>query len=270
MITVLSFTLVGFFLGMRHATDPDHVIAVSTIVTRQPTIRAALLIGGLWGVGHTLTIVAVGGAIVLFTVEIPPRLGLSMEMAVSLMLIVLGMWNLTGFFEQIRGLRMSVAGDPGQLRAPLHSHGDFVHSHISEFASERHEHGREETPMVAWLDWRLRGLSVYQILRPLLIGLVHGLAGSAAVALLVLALIKNPWWAMAYLVLFGIGTIAGMMLITAAMGAVFAYASTRSWRVDRLRVASGLLSIGFGLFLAYQIAIVDGLLTGNPGTSLLQ
>jgi high-affinity nickel-transport protein len=120
------------------------------------------------------------------------------------------------------------------------------------------------------LDWRLRGLSVYQILRPLLIGLVHGLAGSAAVALLVLALIKNPWWAMAYLVLFGIGTIAGMMLITAAMGAVFAYASTRSWRVDRLRVASGLLSIGFGLFLAYQIAIVDGLLTGNPGTSLLQ
>ena len=76
---------------MRHATDPDHVIAVSTIVTRQPTIRAALLIGSLWGVGHTLTIVAVGGVIVLFTIVIPPRLGLTMEMAVALMLIVLGM-----------------------------------------------------------------------------------------------------------------------------------------------------------------------------------
>ena len=76
MIAVLSLTLLGFFLGMRHATDPDHVIAVSTIVTRQPTIRAALLIGSLWGVGHTLTIVAVGGAIVLFTIVIPPRLGL--------------------------------------------------------------------------------------------------------------------------------------------------------------------------------------------------
>src|SRR5947209_6096268 len=105
MIAVLSLTLLGFFLGMRHATDADHVIAVSTIVTRQPTIRAALLIGSLWGVGHTLTIVAVGGAIVLFTIVIPPRLGLTMEMAVALMLIVLGMWNLTGFLEQIGGLR---------------------------------------------------------------------------------------------------------------------------------------------------------------------
>jgi high-affinity nickel permease len=102
MIAVLSLTLLGFFLGMRHATDPDHVIAVSTIVTRQPTVRGALLIGSLWGVGHTVTIVAVGGAIVLFTIVIPPRLGLSMEMAVALMLIVLGMWNLTGFLEQIR------------------------------------------------------------------------------------------------------------------------------------------------------------------------
>src|SRR5215467_840630 len=105
MIAVLSLTMLGFFLGMRHATDPDHVIAVSTIVTRQPTMRAALLIGSLWGVGHTLTIVAVGGAIILFTIVIPPRLGLTMEMAVALMLIVLGMWNLTGILEQIRGLR---------------------------------------------------------------------------------------------------------------------------------------------------------------------
>jgi high-affinity nickel-transport protein len=116
-----------------------------------------------------------------------------------------------------------------------------------------------------WLDRRFGGLGVYQILRPLLVGLVHGLAGSAAVALLVLALIKNPWWAIAYLLLFGIGTIAGMMLITAAIGAVVAYASSRSTRVERyLRLASGLLSLGFGLFLAYQIAVVDGLITGYP------
>src|SRR5215470_2598997 len=107
MVAVLSLTLLGFFLGMRHATDPDHVVAVSTIVTRQPTIRAALAIGSLWGIGHTLTIIAVGGAIVLFTIVIPRRLGLSMEMAVALMLIVLGMWNLTGFLEQIRGFQPS-------------------------------------------------------------------------------------------------------------------------------------------------------------------
>jgi len=270
MVAVLSLTMLGFFLGMRHATDPDHVIAVSTIVTRQPTIRASLLIGSLWGVGHTLTIVAVGGAIVVFTIVIPPRVGLSMEMAVALMLIVLGMWNLTGILEHIRGFPLSSGGGTGPLRAHWHDHGDYVHSHLMSRGSEPHVHHDDRTS-VAWLDRRLGGLGIYQILRPLIVGLVHGLAGSAAVALLVLALIKNPWWAMAYLVLFGIGTIAGMMLITTAIGAVVAYASSRSLRVQRwLRLASGLLSLGFGLFLAYQIAVVDGLITGDPSAAPLQ
>jgi hypothetical protein len=268
MITVLSLTLLGFFLGMRHATDPDHVIAVSTIVTRQPTIRAALVIGSLWGIGHTLTIVAVGGALVLFSVEIPPRLGLTMEMGVALMLIVLGMWNLTGIFEHIRGLR-PLAGAGLEYGHP-HSHGAIFHSHMSGSVSGQHDHGNDQTPVVAWLDRRLGGLNAYQILRPLIIGLVHGLAGSAAVALLVLALIKNPWWAIAYLVLFGIGTIAGMILITAAIGGLLVYASRRSYRVERLRVAAGLVSVGFGLFLAYQIAVVDGLFTGDPSASMLR
>lgn len=270
MIAILSLTLLGFFLGMRHATDPDHVIAVSTIVTRQPTIRAALLIGSLWGVGHTLTIVAVGGAIVLFTIVIPPRLGLSMEMAVALMLIILGMWNLTGFLEQIRGFRRSTGEVGGPLHGHLHNHGDYVHHHPPGARSEQHGHRDGGAPL-AWLDRQLGGLGIYQVLRPLAVGLVHGLAGSAAVALLVLALIKEPWWAMAYLVLFGIGTIAGMMLITAAIGAVLAYASRRSSRVERyLRFASGLLSLGFGLFLAYQIAVVDGLVTGHPAAFPIQ
>jgi len=270
MIAVLSLALLGFFLGMRHATDPDHVIAVSTIVTRQPTVRAALLIGSLWGVGHTLTIVAVGGAIVLFTIVIPPRLGLSMEMAVALMLIVLGMWNLTGILEHIRGIRPAGGGSADPIHAPFRSHGDYVHSHLSGAGSGQLGHHDNQTP-VAWLDRRFSGLGVYQILRPLVVGLVHGLAGSAAVALLVLALIKDPWWAIAYLVLFGIGTIAGMMLITAAIGAVLAYASRRFSQVERhLRVASGLLSLGFGLFLAYQIAVVDGLITGHSGATPLQ
>ena len=264
MIAVLSLTLLGFFLGMRHATDPDHVIAVSTIVTRQPTIRTALLIGSLWGVGHTLTIVAVGGAIVLFTIVIPPRLGLTMEMAVALMLIVLGMWNLTGILEQIRGIRPLGRGAEGRFDAQLHSHGDYVHSHPSGLGLGQHGHRDDQMP-VAWLDQRFSGLGLYQALRPLVVGLVHGLAGSAAVALLVLSLIKNPWWAMAYLVLFGLGTIAGMMLITAAIGAVLTYASRRFSQIERhLRVASGLLSLGFGLFLVYQIAVVDGLITGHP------
>jgi cytochrome c biogenesis protein CcdA len=233
VIEVLSLILLGLFLGMRHATDPDHVIAVSTIVSRQPTIRAALLIGSLWGVGHTLTIVAVGGGIVVFTIVIPPRLGLTMEMAVAIMLIVLGMWNLSEILDQIRRFGSSGTAGARQPEEQSHSHRD--------------------------------SLGGYQLLRPLVVGLVHGLSGSAAVALLVLALIRNPWWAIAYLMLFGIGTIAGMMLITAAIGATFACASQRSPRVERwVRFASGVLSLGFGLFLAYQIAVVDGLITGSP------
>ena len=264
MIEVLSLTLLGFFLGMRHATDADHVIAVSTIVTRQPTIRAALLIGTLWGMGHTLTIVAVGGAIVLFTIVIPPRIGLSMEMAVALMLIVLGMWNLTGILEHIRAYRPSSRDGASAFRVFLQNQDSYGHRHALGQGAEPLGHHDDQTS-VGRLDRRLRDLDVYQMLRPLIVGLVHGLAGSAAVALLVLALIKNPWWAMAYLVLFGVGTIAGMMLITAAIGAVVAYATRRSSQVERwLRLASGLLSLGFGLFLAYQIAVVDGLITGDP------
>jgi ABC-type nickel/cobalt efflux system permease component RcnA len=273
MVAVFSLILLGFVLGMRHATDPDHVIAVSTIVsrqsiTRQHTMRAALLIGSLWGLGHTVTIVVVGGAIVLFTVVIPPRLGLTMEMAVALMLIVLGMWNLTAVLEQVRA--SWPRGAAGPLHAHPHSHGDYIHSHEAGPGSAQHGHRDDQTP-VAWLDRRLSGLGLYQILRPLLVGLVHGLAGSAAVALLVLTLIKNPWWAMTYLLLFGIGTIAGMMLITAAMGAVLTYAAKQSSWVERyLRVTSGVLSLGFGLFLAYQIAVVDGLLIGNPAAAAPQ
>jgi ABC-type nickel/cobalt efflux system permease component RcnA len=255
MIEVLSLTLLGLFLGMRHATDPDHVIAVSTIVSRQPSIRCALVIGSLWGVGHTLTIVAVGGAIVLFTIVIPPRLGLTMEMAVALMLVVLGMWNLTGVVEQLRAVCLPLT-DGADGREPRRD-GVYGHRHAPGLVH------RHDAP-VPRLESKLDGLALAQFLRPLIVGLVHGLAGSAAVALLVLALIKNPWWAMAYLVLFGFGTIIGMMVITGAIGAVLTYASRRSPRIERhLRLASGLLSLCFGLFLAYQIGIVDGLIAGQ-------
>lgn len=249
MIEMLALTLLGLFLGMRHATDPDHVIAVGTIVARQPTIRSALLIGSLWGVGHSLTIVAVGGAMILFSVAIPPRLGLTMEMAVALMLILLGIWSLAGFAEQMRQFHLPQRNGVAGL------HLDF----------QRRPDTRAPT---GWLCRQITGLGACQVLRPLIVGLVHGLAGSAAVALLVLALIRSPWWCMAYLGLFGIGTIAGMILITAAMGAMFTYTSRRFSRLERhLRLASGLLSLGFGLFLVYQIGVVDGLLAGHPGVT---
>jgi ABC-type nickel/cobalt efflux system permease component RcnA len=259
MITVLSLVALGFFLGMRHATDPDHVIAVSTIVARQRSLRGGVLIGGLWGFGHTLTIVVVGGAIIAFNIVIPPALGLTMEMTVALMLVVLGLWNLTGILQQ---LRHQLGARPG-LHAHPHRHGDYVHSHPHGHGPDDHGHRDDQTPQ-AWLDRHLGGLGLYQLLRPLVVGLVHGLAGSAPVALLALTTIDTPRWAVAYLVLFGIGTIVGMLLITVMIAAPTAYASRRLTYAGRdLRVASGLLSLGFGLFLVYHIGFVSGLFTGG-------
>jgi high-affinity nickel-transport protein len=106
---------------------------------------------------------------------------------------------------------------------------------------------------------------VFHSLRPLLIGIVHGLAGSAAVALLVLSTIHDPRWAVFYLLIFGVGTIAGMMLITAAMSLPFSYAGTRfAWLNRGLVTGSGLLSLAFGFFVVYQIGFVDGLFTSHP------
>ena len=257
MTTVLSLIALGFFLGMRHATDPDHVIAVSTIVTRQQTLRGGIVIGVLWGVGHTLTIVLVGGAIILGSVVIPPALGLTMEMTVALMLILLGVANVTGI---MRWITATVT----PLHVHAHRHGDYAHSHAHGEMPAAHGHAEENTPL-ARLDRRLGDLGLYQVLRPLVVGVVHGLAGSAAVALLVLATIPEPLWGIAYLVVFGAGTIAGMMLVTAASALPFAYTVNHFAAVNRhLVLASGVASIGFGLFLVYQIGVVDGLFTGPP------
>ena len=198
----------GFFLGMRHATDPDHVIAVSTIVSRERSILKAGLVGVLWGLGHTITIAAVGAAIILFGLVIPPRVGLTMEFSVGLMLILLGVLNLTGAMKWFTG-----------KLSPAHSEIIGEHSHV-------HAH---------------------------------------AVALLVLSTIRDPKWAVGYLLIFGVGTIAGMMLITTALALPFSFAGYRfAWLNRGLITGSGILSLGFGLFVAYHIGFVDGLFTSHP------
>ena len=273
MIALISIIMLGFFLGMRHATDPDHVIAVTTIVSRQRSMRHAALIGALWGVGHTITIFLVGSAIILFGVVIPPRLGLTMELSVGLMLILLGVMNLSGMMRWITENFTPAPGDKfahghshGHSHSHIHTHehGDFVHAHPHTHHPEKHGHAEEANP-VSRLDRLFGNLGVYQAVRPLVVGLVHGLAGSAAVALLVLTTIRVPLWAVVYLLVFGVGTIAGMMLITAAIAAPFAYSESRFTRVNHaLGMASGLISLGFGLFIVYQMGYIDGIFTAHP------
>lgn len=211
LTALLSVLLLGFLLGMRHATDPDHVVAVTTIVSQQRSLVRAARTGVLWGIGHTATILLAGGAIIVLKVQlssIPPRLGLSLEFAVAVMLIVLGLVTLAG--------------------------------------NERHV--------------------VDSTARPITVGFIHGLAGSAAVVTLPqVALIPDPIWAVGYLAVFGLGTIAGMMLITASIAAPSLFATRRFAGMNhKLRIASGVVSIGFGLFLAHHIGFVDGLFTTAP------
>jgi high-affinity nickel-transport protein len=205
---------------MRHATDSDHVVAVTTIVSRERSVRFAGAVGIAGGVGHTLTILVVGGAIILFRVVIPPRLGLSMEFAVALMLVGLGGVNLAD-----------------RLRGPYAPH------------EARRPHPRGANLLV----------------RPLLVGVVHGLAGSAAIALLVLATITDPRWAFVYLLLFGVGTVGGMMLLTSAIAIPFAVAADRFARINlRMVQLTALASVVLGLMLAYRIGVDDGLFSASP------
>lgn len=261
MITLLSIIALGFFLGMRHATDPDHVIAVTTIVSRQRSIRHGALIGVLWGLGHTITILVVGSAIILFGIVIPARVGLTMELSVGLMLILLGILNLSGM---MRWISETLTPSQHGLHSHPHGHGDYVHSHPHGHSPEKHGHPEHATP-VGWMDRMFGRMGFYQIVRPLAVGVVHGLAGSAAVALLVLTTIRVPSWSVLYLLVFGIGTIAGMMLITVAIAVPFTFSENRFARLNRgLGLVSGLVSLAFGLFILYQMAFVNGLFTHNP------
>jgi high-affinity nickel-transport protein len=207
-VSAFSAGALGFLLGLKHATDADHVVAITTIVSRERSFRRAAWIGGLWGIGHSLTVFLVGGALVVFRIAMPPRVGLALEFGVALMLIMLGFSNLRP------------AGD--------------------------------STPHTHDIPARFNGI------RPLVIGVVHGLAGSATAALLVLAAIPDTMYALAYLFIFGVGTIAGMTLITAMLAAPSVYAAERVVRFQRgIRFAAGALSLAFGILIARAI-IVDG------------
>ncbi len=260
----LAIVLLGFFLGMRHATDPDHVVAVTTIVARHRSRTGGALIGAVWGVGHTLTILVVGAGIVLLGWVIPPRVGLALELAVGVMLVALGLATLADGTAGVRPMANPGGHDHERVHVHAHPHGDYVHTHAHGHDPESHPHAPDQTPL-ARLDRWLGALGTYRLVRPLIVGIVHGLAGSAAVALLVLATIRDPRWSMLYLVVFGVGTIAGMMLVTAVVAWPFARAGARVATMQRgLRMAAGLVSVAFGLFVAYRIGVVDGLFGAEP------
>jgi hypothetical protein len=265
MINTLVILSLGLLLGIRHATDPDHIIAVSTIVSRERSLARAARIGAFWGLGHTATIIAVGAPLILFRWKISPRIGAGMELGVALMLIVLGAGSL---IDITRGRSR------GTSHSHLHRHGDQIHQHahghlaaesLTESRSEHqaatphddaaHGHGDEDTPLGV-ID-RVAGTAPgYDLIRPLVVGVIHGLAGSAAIALMILATIRTPLLAVGYLLIFGLGTIVGMIVLTTAIALPVVASGNRSLAGNRwLRVAFAVLSMGFGIFLAVRIGV---------------
>lgn len=234
-ISTASVLAFGFVLGLKHAVEVDHLAAVSTIVSERKSLLSSLLVGGLWGVGHTISLLIAGIFVIVLRVEIGERTALALEFLVGVMLVALG----------ANALRKLWRG--GHIHLHAHRHGGRAHVHP-------HVHGGEpETDTDTHHGFRPN-------MRPLVVGMVHGLAGSAALMLLVLSTIETPLVGLAYIVIFGVGSIGGMMLMSALVSLPLHLTAKRFTRANlMMRGLAGLFSLSFGLFVIYQIGIAGSL-----------
>jgi hypothetical protein len=215
----------GFALGLRHALDVDHLAAVSTIVSERRGLWRSSLVGAVWGLGHTTSLLAVAVVVIGLHAEIPPRLAAGLELCVAAMLIVLG----------TRLLGALARGDA--LHAHVHVHGGRIHRHphLHPAGVPGHDHGPGAR-------------------RPFMVGLVHGLAGSAGLMLAVAATIPTPALAIAHVALFGLGSVGGMAAMSTLFAVPAALAAGRFDRAERtLRLGAALASVAVGLQLGWEI-----------------
>jgi high-affinity nickel permease len=228
---------VGFVLGLRHALDPDHVVAVTTLASQKVGFRRTSLVGAFWGLGHALSLGVVGGAILILRVAVPPAVSAALESLVGVMLVVLGALALR------KALRWRVHAHPHQHDGTTH-----VHFHAHERAkAPKHEHPH---PLAGGV-------------RPFLVGTMHGLAGSAGLALLALTAAPSLAAGVVYLAVFALGSVAGMLLLSAILSVPLAYVESRYGRLHRMvQVAAGAVSVAFGLYLLWQYAAGSGAAAG--------
>lgn len=209
----------GFIIGLKHAIEADHLIAVTTLVSEHKNPFRSALIGTFWGIGHTTTLFLIGLGVLLLNISIPQNISLFFEMLVGVMLILLG----------LRAIR----GGSYKIHEHKHKHGESEHIHLHH-RSHHHAHKRS-----------------------FIVGMIHGVAGSGALMLLVLATIKSFLLGIYYILLFGLGSIVGMTILSLFIGLPFAFTATRFQLVEKyLRIVAGVISIVFGLSLVYTIAIL--------------
>lgn len=228
-----SILTLGFLIGMQHALEADHVAAVASIAARARSARAIVRHGAVWGLGHTLTLAAVGAAVLLAGAAVPDTLAQALEFSVGVMLVVLG-----------AGVLARLVRD--RVHFHVHGHRDgVVHMHAHSHAGEgrahdprRHDH---EHP---------RRLP----LRSLLVGMMHGLAGSAALLLLALASVESTLDGLLYILVFGLGSIAGMVALSALIAVPLAYsARALTWANRGLQAAIGCATVAVGGHMLYEV-----------------
>jgi len=233
-LSTLAVLGIGLVFGLRHATEVDHVVAVSTIVSQHKNVLRSAAVGAMWGAGHTAALLVIGALVLSLRVAIPERVSSWLEFGVALMIIGLGISALW------RALRRS-----SEVHVHQHSHDGLSHKHVHFHEKQtRHEPSSHSAHShdVSRIGWK-----------PLLIGTMHGLAGSGALTLLVLTQINSPWVGMLYLGIFGVGSIVGMLLMSGLIGLPFALTSRNLTHVHhRLQTVAAILSICFGLWYAYQ------------------
>lgn len=230
----------GLVFGLKHATEVDHVVAVSTIVSEQRKLWRSALVGGLWGAGHTAALMIVGVFVLVFRIAVPLPVAHWLEFGVALMIIGLGILAL-----------MRVLRRRADVHLHRHSHHGQSHVHI-----HFHEHGTEHPSVAASPSaptphsHTVSGIGF----KPLLVGAMHGLAGSAALTLLVLTQIRSVSLGLIYLAVFGVGSTFGMLLMSGLIGLPFAFSGRRLTTLNySLQTIAGSLSIVFGLWYAYQV-----------------
>ena len=220
----------GFVLGLRHALDPDHIAAVSTIVSEHKTMAKSALVGAFWGMGHTASLLIAALAVIALRLEITGAAAQWMEFAVAVMLVLLGG----------RAMRRSLAGLNMHVHTHTHDGSEQVHIHF-HYPGEKHKHEHQH--------WHLFGVGA----PPFLIGMVHGLAGSAGLMILVLSTIHTAGAALIYVAAFGLGSLGGMIVMSSLISMPFVWTPRRfTLLIKGLQFTVGLASLAFGLTLAWQ------------------
>jgi high-affinity nickel permease len=220
----------GFFLGLQHALEADHVVAVSTIVSEHKSIARSSIIGTFWGLGHTASLFAAGLVLLLLKVSIPEQAAPWMEMPVAIMLIGLG----------IHGVWRALSNRGLQIHSHVHEHADQPrHKHIHIHADGGHEHKHHLLRIGR---------------RPFLVGMVHGLAGSGVAVAAAIAAVPTLAFGLTWIGLFGLGSVGGMLLMSAMISLPFVVTARRFSAINSgIRLLASALSIIFGLLLAWNL-----------------